>query len=342
MDKQVVLSGVRPTGQLHLGNYFGAIRQWIEYSLDSEVDSFFFVASLHGLTTPFDAATLRQDQIDLVRGFMAAGLDPDRVTLYAQQNIPELSELTWLLSCISPLGQLASMPHFKEKRAGMADGGLEENAGLLFYPVLMAADILGPKADWVPVGEDQLPHLEFTQRLARHFNRDFCPSDQPLFPRPEKMLTKAPRVMSLDGRGKMSKSEPDGAIFLDDPSEVVWARLRPAKTDEQRQRLTDPGDPDKCNVYDLHKMVSPADVQDEIAEGCRSAGIGCIDCKKHLHTHLDVLLDPMRERLADLRAAGDDQVIDVLSVGGERARKRIAPTVELAKARMGVGPFRTS
>ncbi len=356
MSKQpIVLSGMRPTGKLHLGNLLGPIRTWIK--LTNEQDDvgqavyrcFFFVASLHGLTTEQDAARLRRHQIEVVRSYIAAGLDPGRVLLYAQQDVPELTELSWILNCISPLNQLGRMAHFLEKSGseaeedGKAEGEDQEpkgvilrgNAGLFTYPVLMAADIIGPQADFVPVGEDQLAHLEFAQLLARRFNRDFGE----LFTFPDAMREEALRILSLDGEGKMSKSAPNGAIFLDDTHEQVWEKLRVAKTDINRKRLTDPGDPEKCNIFALHQLVSPDDVQDEMAAGCRGASIGCIDCKQNLQTWLEVLLAPIRIRLMELQDQGDEPICEILAEGGRVAREHIRPTVERAKELVGLAPF---
>jgi tryptophanyl-tRNA synthetase len=329
---KTVLSLIRATGRSHLGTYLGAIRDWARLSAQADRRCFLGVADLHTLTTHPDPETIRRYTPELVLDAIAAGVDPKKDILFAQSSVPETSELFWLLCCLMPLGLLQRATTFKDKSEKHPEN---VNAGLLNYPVLMAADILGPRADLVPVGEDQYQHLEMARELAGKFNRMFCP-DAPLFPEPQAVAKEPIRVPGLDGTGKMGKSEGNALNLSDTPAEM-WEKIRPAVTDPARKRRTDPGTPEICNVYALHEFVSPPETVARVATGCRTAAIGCIECKKEMHGHVVALLAPFQERRAAL-AGEKDFARDVLSDGARRARAVISETVGRAKDLMGLTP----
>jgi len=327
---KTVLSLVRATGHGHLGNYLGAYRQMAELSARDDRRCFFGVADLHTLTTNPNPSDIRRYAPGIVLDILASGVDPKRAVVFMQSSVPETYELFWILSCIMPMGLLQRAVTFKDKSEKQPEN---VNAGLLTYPVLMAADILGPRAHFVPVGEDQYQHLEMARELANKFNRMFCP-DEPLFPEPQAVAKVPIRVPGLDGTGKMGKSE-GNALYLSDGADAMWEKLRPAMTDPARKRRQDPGTPENCNIYTIHEYVSPPETLVWAAEGCRAAGIGCVDCKKRLHGHLLELLGPVQERRREL--ARDPALVgDVLSDGTRRAREAIRETVERAKDLVGI------
>jgi tryptophanyl-tRNA synthetase len=327
-----VLSLLRTTGRQHLGNYLGAMKQMGELSQREDRDCFFGIADLHTLTTHPDPEVIRKNAPEAVLDLLASGVDPRKSVVFAQSSVPETSELFWLLCCLMPLGLLQRATTFKDKSEKQPEN---VNAGLLAYPVLMAADILGPRAELVPVGEDQYQHLEMARELAGKFNRAFCPPDAPLFPEPMPVAKEPIRVPGLDGTGKMGKSEGNSLLLSDGPDEM-WEKLRPAVTDPARKRRQDPGTPELCNIYGMHVLVSSKETQEWSAHGCRTAGIGCIECKKRLHGHLVDLLGPVQRRRQEL-AKDPDLPRDVLADGARRARAVIAETVARAKDLMGVG-----
>ncbi len=324
-QRKRVLSGIQPSGTIHIGNYFGAVENWVR--LMDEYDCFFTIVDLHAITVDYDPRRLPQRVWDAALDNMAAGLDPARCTIFIQSHVPEHTELTWLLTCVAPLGELSRMTQFKEKSEREREN---VTAGLLSYPVLMAADILIYKAAAVPVGEDQVQHLEFTREVARRFNGRFGD----YFPEPLPLIGRGARVMGLDGAAKMSKSL-DNFIGIGEEPEAVWEKLRPAKTDEARKRRSDPGEPDRCNIYSYHKLVTPAAELAEIAAGCRGATIGCIDCKKIFHRHLMEVLGPIRERRRELALHPDD-VRAALDEGARKARAAARETLDGAKKLMGL------
>ncbi len=324
-QRKRVLSGIQPSGTIHIGNYFGAVENWVR--LMDEYDCFFTIVDLHAITVDYDPRRLPQRVWDAALDNMAAGLDPARCTIFIQSHVPEHTELTWLLTCVAPLGELSRMTQFKEKSEREREN---VTAGLLSYPVLMAADILIYKAAAVPVGEDQVQHLEFTREVARRFNGRFGD----YFPEPLPLIGRGARVMGLDGAAKMSKSL-DNFIGIGEEPEAVWEKLRPAKTDEARKRRSDPGEPDRCNIYSYHKLVTPAAELAEIAAGCRGATIGCIDCKKIFHRNLMAVLDPIRERRRQLALRPDD-VRAALDEGARKARAVARETLAGAKKLMGL------
>ncbi len=325
MTTKTVLSLIRATGELHLGNYLGAAKDFVELSRDASKECLFGVADLHALTTLPDPAELQTSVRAVVRDYLAAGIDAGRAALFLQSAIPETSELFWLLCNVMSAGELQRSKTFKEMSAKQPDN---VNAGLLNYPVLMAADILGPRADLVPVGEDQIAHLEMARNVAKRFNHRYGET----FPMPAPYRKTAIRVPGLDGKGKMSKSDGNGFAITAEPEEI-WKVLKPAFTDPARKRRSDPGTPEICPIGQIHTMVSPrADVA-RIEEGCRTAGIGCVDCKKILHGHVVEMLAPVRERNRKLR---DSDINDALESGAARARERIAGTLADAKRKMGL------
>ena len=305
-----VLSGMRPTGKLHLGNYLGALDNWVK--LQDEADCFFFVANWHALTTGADnVGEIPNHTVEMVADWLGAGLDPARSTLFIQSLVPEHAELHLLFSMITPLGWLERVPTYKEmvEQLGLSS----PSYGLLGYPLLQSADILMYKPRWVPVGVDQVPHVELTREVARRFNNVFGA----VFPEPDAKLTEIPKVPGTDGR-KMSKSY-DNAIYLSDEPETIVRKVKPMVTDPARKRRSDPGNPDICPVFDLHRIfTSPAD-REYAATGCRTAGIGCLDCKDILLTHMLPPLAAIRERRQAF-AEKPEMIVEILADGSQRAR----------------------
>ncbi len=326
--KQVVLSGIRPTGRLHLGNYLGALQRFAVFSQQPDYQCYFFVADLHALTTAGqEAVNIRENLPNVILDYLAAGVDPEKAALFIQSSIPETLELFWYLACLMPLGDLERIPTFKDKIRLHPEN---VNAGLLNYPVLMAADILGPRADLVPVGKDQKPHLEVTVYLARRFNRLFGK----LFPEPDALEQEMIIVPGLDGSSKMGKSE-GNTVNLDDSPQTVRDKLRKAMTDPARKRRNDAGTPSKCNVFLLHTLMSGNEEISRCANGCRTAAMGCAECKDILAKNINNLLGPFQSRRASL-AKQPDLVRDVLVSGRQQARAVIAETVAEARNHIGI------
>ncbi|MDQ5890500.1 MAG: tryptophanyl-tRNA synthetase [Candidatus Dependentiae bacterium] len=317
-----ILSGIQPSGQLHLGNYFGAIYNWVRLQNKGE-ECFFFLADLHAQTVPYEAATRPGIILELAATLMACGIDPHKSVLFVQSQVPAHTQLSWILSCLAPFGELERMVQFKEKSEAAPHA---VNVGLFTYPILQAADVLLYRPDMVPVGIDQAQHLELTRTLAHKFNNRFCPADAPLFKEPKTLHSTTIKVLGLDGQRKMSKSF-NNYIGLTEPEDVLWEKLRHAATDPARVKRTDPGNPDICNVFSWHKLFSPIEVQEDRAAGCRSAAIGCIDCKKTLFTHMNALLAPIREKYHVLMQRPDD-IRDALEAGAKRARGVADATME--------------
>jgi tryptophanyl-tRNA synthetase len=326
-----IFSGIQPSGELHIGNWLGAVQNWVRLQLSYEC--IFSVVDLHAITGKYEAATLERRTLEMALGLLAAGIDPDRATLFVQSHVPQHAELQWLLNSVTPIGELERMTQFKDKSTRFES----IPAGLLGYPVLMAADILLYRADLVPVGEDQVQHLELTREICRKWNAEFGGGTD-FFIEPKPLLTEAKRILGLDGEAKMSKSL-GNTIGLFETPEEIWAKLRPAKTDPARVRRQDPGTPEHCNIYSLHRYFSPPEVVEEVARNCRSAGWGCLDCKKVLAGHLSAVLAPIRERAAGYRAA-PDRVLEILGDGAARARRIAAETMREVRERMGFLPAR--
>ncbi|HET7584171.1 MAG TPA: tryptophan--tRNA ligase [Gemmatimonadaceae bacterium] len=320
-----VFSGIQPSGELHIGNYLGAVKNWV--ALQDRYECFFSIVDYHAITVPYEPAELRRRTMDMAVSLLAAGVDPEKCTLFLQSMVPEHTELSWLLNSVAPLGELERQTQFKEK----AQRQESVVAGLLNYPVLQAADILAYRADLVPVGEDQVQHLELSREIARRWNARFGDA---FFPEPQPLLTPARRIMGLDGKAKMSKSLGNTVGLLEEP-DAVWAKLRPAVTDPKRVHRTDPGTPEVCNIYHLHRGFSPPDVVEHVAVQCRAAGWGCIECKRVLFEHMMKELDPIRERAREL-AANPSTVHAILQRGAERARAEARRTIREVKERMGL------
>lgn len=330
----VVLSGIRATGVLHLGNYMGALVNFARLDKDPDKDCFFFVATQHSLTTREDPDALDRDMREIVLTFLACGIDPEKSTIYVQSSVPETNQLAWLLACLAPVSELVTMPHFKDKADNLKGLGQEANGGLLTYPLLMAADILGPQANLVPVGDDQKPHVEFARRLARQFNKRY---NTDLFPIPDLLEGDGKRVPGLQADGKMSKESgnQDGTIFLLDSAAEVERKVKRGVTDPQRVGRRDPGDPNVCNIFTMHHMFSTPEEIAWAQTGCQTAGIGCVECKRVIWEHINARLAPIQERRRELEAEGVD-VEEILHEGGKRARARIKPVVEEALELAGV------
>src|SRR5256886_3145697 len=320
-----VFSGIQPSGELHVGNYLGAVQNWVR--LEHQHECLFCIVDLHAVTQPYDAATLRQRTLDMAIGLLAAGLDPERCIVFVQSHVPEHSELNWLLTTVTPLGELERQTQFKDK----AQRQESVPAGLLAYPILQAADVLLYKASLVPVGEDQVQHLELMREIARRWNARY---GQGYFPEPQPLLTKTKRVLGLDSKAKMSKSL-GNTIGLFEAPEAIWEKLRPAAADAARKTRKDPGTPEICNIYTLHKGCSPPATVDEVAQKCRTAGWGCLDCKRVLADNMSATLKPMRELAAQLKRepAG---VLERLRNGAGRAQALARRTIAEVRDRMGL------
>ncbi|MGA2413977.1 MAG: tryptophan--tRNA ligase [Candidatus Sulfotelmatobacter sp.] len=325
-----VLSGMRSTGKLHLGNYVGALDNWVR--MQEEYECFFCVVDWHALTTDYaDTSRVKENSLEVALDWFAAGLDPEKSVIFIQSHVPAHAELHLLLSMITPLGWLERVPTYKEQRENIKDKDLG-TYGFLGYPVLQAADILMYKANVVPVGEDQVAHVELTREIARRFN-GFYGKRGEVFPEPQSLLTRAPKLPGTDGR-KMSKSY-GNAILLTDPEPVIRQKLKTMVTDPARVRRSDPGNPDVCPVGDLHKIFSDRATMDKVNAGCRSAGIGCIECKSWAADALVQLLNPMRERRKKFEE-NPRLAWDILEAGSERARQVAAVTMKDVRASMGM------
>ncbi len=361
--KKRVLSGMRPTGKLHLGNYVGALENWVR--MQEQYECFFVIVDWHALTTDYaDPSHLKENLVDVLFDWLAAGLDPEKCVMFIQSHVPVHAELHLLLSMITPLGWLERVPTYKEQKENIKEKDLG-TYGFLGYPVLQSADILIYKADVVPVGEDQVAHVELTREIARRFNGFYAPpvvvrgadrltqvesdwliSDgrqitpdadyvfhRYIFPEPAALLTPAPRLPGTDGR-KMSKSY-GNAVLLTDPEPLVRQKLKTMVTDPRRIKRTDPGDPDVCPVGDLHKIFSGKETMAKVYEGCRSAGIGCIECKSWAADALVRILNPMQER----RKKYEDNprlAWDILEAGSARARDVAGATMDEVRSAMGL------
>jgi len=328
-QRKRVLSGMRSTGKLHLGNYVGALQNWV--GMQDEYDCYFFIADWHALTTDYaDTSQVKQNSLEVCLDWLAGGLDPERSVIFIQSHVPQHAELHLLLSMITPLGWLERVPTYKEQRENITEKDLG-TYGFLGYPVLQSADILIYKGDLVPVGEDQVAHVELTREIARRFNQFYKLQDKDVFPEPQALKTKAAKLPGTDGR-KMSKSY-GNTILLTDPEPVVRQKLKTMVTDPPRVRRTDPGNPDVCPVGDLHKIFSNAETNEKVNIGCRSAGIGCIECKSWAADSLVKILNPMQERRKKYEQ-NPRLAWDILEAGSERARKAASATMNEVRAAM--------
>jgi tryptophanyl-tRNA synthetase len=323
--KPVVFSGIQPSGELHIGNYLGAVRNWV--GLIDTHECIYCVVDYHAITQDYEPAEMPSRVLDMAVDLLACGIDPARAILFRQSDVREHTELAWVLNCSTQYGELGRMTQFKDKSERQADN---INVGLFTYPVLMAADILVYRAAYVPVGDDQLQHLELSREVARRFNHRFGET----FPEPKPILSSTPRVRGLDGQAKMSKSI-GNTVNLSDPPEVISRKLASAVTDPKRQRRADPGNPDVCNIFALHERFSPGAVCSWVREGCTHATIGCVECKRALAGNMAEVLQPIRETAADL-ASRPDYVRDVLATGAARARVRATETMALVRRTIGI------
>ena len=331
-----ILSGMRPTGKLHVGNYVGALRNWVK--LQDDYDCFFFIADWHALTTDYaDTSRIKQSSLEVMIDYLAAGLDPERSTLFIQSHVHQHAELHLLFSMITPLGGLERVPTYKEQRENIKDKDLG-TYGFLGYPLLQAADILMYRADFVPVGEDQVPHVELTREVARRFNQFYPrkvavgavdPERNVVLPEPKPLLTPAAKLPGTDGR-KMSKSY-GNTILLSEPEDSLRAKLKTMVTDPARVRRSDVGNPDVCPVGDLHKIFSSPETMAKVNDGCRSAGIGCIECKKWASDSLWGVLAPIQERRAKYEA-NPKLAWDLLEAGSAKARTAAESTMTEVRA----------
>ncbi|MDH3272192.1 MAG: tryptophan--tRNA ligase [Gemmatimonadota bacterium] len=323
--KKRIFSGMQPTGEAHLGNYLGALRRWVK--MQDDYDCIWCIVDQHAITGGGDPAELPGHVVDLAVSYLAVGLDPERSIIFVQSDVHEHTELAWLFNAVTPVGDLERMTQFKDKSQRVES----IPAGLLNYPVLQAADILLYKADGVPVGEDQKQHLELTRDIARKFNATYGET----FPETEPLIERGVgRIVGLDGDAKMSKSLGNTVPILAEPGEV-WDRVRTAVTDPQRIRRSDPGRPEVCNVFTLHGFFTDEETRADLADGCRSATIGCIDCKRVLSDNIVDAFGPFRERAEHYRAH-PDEVRQILDDGAERARIIAKQTMEEVRERMGI------
>jgi len=319
--KKRILSGMRPTGKLHLGNLHGALTNWVELQNRDDYDCFYFVADWHALTSEYnDTSFIKEDTIDMVIDWFSVGLDPARSTIFIQSNIEEHAELFLILSMITPLSWLERNPTYKEMKAELTDRDLS-TFGFLGYPVLQAADIIMYKANGVPVGVDQLPHVELTREIARRFNFLY----KEIFPIPEPILTDVPKLLGIDGR-KMSKSY-ENSIYLADRGDVLEKKVGTMFTDPQRMRKNDPGRPEQCNVFAFHQIYSPSGDVGEISIECKKAGIGCVDCKKRLAARISEGMRSVHER-QDYYRSHLKEVKDMIAEGNIKARNVSRMTME--------------
>jgi len=326
-----VLSGMRPTGKLHLGNYMGALHNWVK--LQDQYECYFFIADWHALTTDYaDTSNVMENTREVILDYLAAGLDPARSVLFVQSHVPVHAEFHLLLSMITSLGWLERVPSYKEQQENIVGKDLT-TYGFLGYPLLQAADILIYQANYVPVGQDQVAHVELTREVARRFNQFYPLDGHEVLPEPDSLLTPSPKLPGTDGR-KMSKSY-GNTILLADPEPEVRKKLKTMVTDPARVRRTDPGDPDKCPVGDLHKLFSSPETLGKVYEGCRTAGIGCIECKGWAADALVQILRPIQERRARFT---DADVKNILDDGEARARQRAEQTMVEVRAAMKMAP----
>jgi tryptophanyl-tRNA synthetase len=333
-----IFSGIQPSGELHIGNYLGAVKNWVR--LQHEFESIICVVDYHAITLRYEPEQLRARRREMAVSLLAAGIDPNVASLFVQSQVPEHTELAWIFNTITPLGELERQTQFKEKASRQES----VNAGILNYPVLQAADILLYRADKVPVGEDQVQHLELSRVIARRWNaafgrptgrltQDGAEEREAFFPEPEPLLTPTRRIMGLDGQTKMSKSLGNTIGLMETP-DAIWAKLRPAATDPKRIRRTDPGTPEVCNIYHIHKGFSPPETVQHVAVQCSTAGWGCIDCKKVLAESMERELVPIRRRAAEL-ASNARLVDDALASGAAHCRALALETIEGVRERMG-------
>jgi tryptophanyl-tRNA synthetase len=322
---EIVFSGIQPSGELHLGNYLGAVRSWV--SLQDQYRCFYCIVDYHAITQSYEPAQMPARARAMAVELLACGIDPEKATLFIQSEVPEHTELCWALASVAPHGELERMTQFKDKSLHQPQN---INAGLFLYPVLQAADILLYGATRVPVGEDQRQHLELAREIVRRFNARFGDT----FAEPQPLFSTTPKILGLDGQAKMSKSL-GNTIALAETDAAIWDKLRTAATDPARVKRTDPGTPEKCNIYTLHKFFSNEERQAAVHTGCTTAGIGCMDCKKMLLEGVKAELGQIRVRAEALRA--DPARVDaILARGAAEARKVAGLTMQRVRERLGL------
>ncbi|MBN2443726.1 MAG: tryptophan--tRNA ligase [Spirochaetales bacterium] len=324
---KVLFSGIQPTGALHIGNYFGAIKNWVKIQFDYR--TFISIVDYHAITIPYDKKEMPERVMDMAINLFACGIDLEKTNLFIQSEVPGHADLTWIFNSVTPMGELERMTQFKDKSQQHKKN---VNVGLFDYPVLQAADILIYKGEVVPVGEDQIQHIEFTREVARYFNKRFGKT----FPECEALLTKTPRIMGLDGENKMSKSK-NNIIGLLETEAEIWKKVGAAKTDPARIKKTDPGNPLVCNIYSYHKLVTGEEEREEISEGCRTAGMGCVDCKKIFVKNLMKVLNPIREKYENLKM-NTHSIREILNNNAEKCRHIAKQTILETKDKMGINP----
>ena len=330
-NRGVIFSGMRPTGLLHLGNYTGALQNWV--ALQQDYDCIYCAVDIHALTTVesrSDTEVIQSNVDDMILDWLAAGIDPERSIVFVQSHVPEVMTLHTLLSMVTPLGWLMRVPTFKEKVRQMDETEETVNYGLVGYPVLQTADIILYKADTVPVGQDQVPHLELAREIVRRFNNTFGDT----FPEPQARLTEAPLLVGLDGQAKMSKSLDNHLDLAATPGDTA-KRLMSAFTDPQRTTRNIPGRPEVCNVYSLHQMFTAPGQVTAVYDECTTAARGCVDCKRELASSINDFLEPMRERRREYEAR-PGYVREILNEGGKRARAIAVETIGEVYEKMGL------
>jgi tryptophanyl-tRNA synthetase len=325
MDR--IFSGIQPSGDIHIGNYVGAIRNWVQ--LVDRYECIYCVVDYHAITIEYEVDSMQKRILDTATILVACGLTPVKCIVSVQSHLPEHTELTWIFNCITPVGELERMTQFKEKGRQHRHN---VNVGLLDYPVLQAADILIYKAGYVPVGEDQIQHVEFSREIARKFNARFGHT----FPEPQVLLSDAPRILGTDGSAKMSKSL-NNAIGLLEPPEVIWEKLRTAATCEHRQRRSDPGHPEHCNIFTMHQAFSKPDQITFVDNNCRTAGFGCIECKEILFKNMMAELEPIQKRVKEMNEK-PEYIVDVLQSGASRCKAIVEDVMDEVRTKIGVKP----
>ena len=323
--KKRLFSGIQPSGDVHIGNYLGAIKNWIR--LIDQYDCIFCIVDYHAITIEYNPQEMQRRVLNAAAVNIAAGLNPDQCIIFVQSYVPEHTELAWIFNTVTPMGHLERMTQFKDKSKQHREN---INAGLFTYPVLQAADISLYKGEVVPVGEDQVQHIELAREILRKFNMKY---GEP-FPDPQEVLSEAPRIMGLDGKTKMSKSLGNYISLVESP-ESIWKKLSTAVTDENRKRRTDPGNPDICNLFTLHKYFSLKEHIDRINLVCRTAEIGCIECKKMLSNNIIDVLTPIRQRYEQLIKNQDD-LLGILHTGAKQCKKIAEETMVEVKKKMGL------
>ncbi len=323
MDR--IFSGIQPSGEIHIGNYVGAIRNWVQ--LVNQYECIYCVVDYHAITIEYEVSSMQRRILETATILVACGLTPDKCTVFVQSHVPEHTELTWIFNCVTPIGELERMTQFKEKSKQHRHN---INMGLLDYPVLQAADILIYKAGYVPVGEDQTQHVELSREVARKFNARYGET----FPEPQVLLSTAPRIAGTDGQAKMSKSM-NNAIGLLDPPEVIQEKLRTAATCPHRERRSDPGHPEHCNIFTMHTAFSKTDQIDHVEKGCRSAGIGCIECKELLSENMVEELSLIQARVREINEK-PGYIIDVLKSGASRCKTIATAVMDEVRQKIGI------